>query len=201
MEILRFDEAGSSTPQRKKSSKGMLAVGLVATLFGISSAFASSTIQINGNAPIALGQGVTAVTACDDKISIDPITTMKIVDSKPDFYLETITVTDVDTATTNVDTGIGCGGKFFELEIYKTVEDAGTKTTSAYKCEELNLISLTAFTSIAGGVVSSKCETGDTKIRFAVQKGLTGNPIFSISFNDGPADISYFTLVSTDRAI
>jgi hypothetical protein len=201
MEILRFDDAGSTTPQRKKSSKGMLVVGLVATLFGISSAFASSTITINGAAPIALGQGVTAVTACDDKISVEPITTMKIIGGKPDFYLETITVTDVDTATTSIDSGIGCGGKFFELEIYKTVEVAGTKTTSAYKCEDLNLISLTSFTSIAGSAVSSKCETGDTKIRFAVQKNLPGNPIFSISFDDGPANISYFTLVSNDRTI
>ena len=201
MEILRFDEAGSSTPQRKKSSRGMLAVGLVATLFGISSAFASSTITINGAAPIALGQGVTAVTACDSKISIDPITTMKIVESKPDFYLETITVTDVDTATTSVATGIGCGGKFFELEIYKTVEASGTTTTSAYECGDLNLIASIGFVYIADAVVPSVCADGDSKIRFKIPKDLSGNPIFSIRFNDGPADISYFTLVSTDRAI
>ena len=41
MEILRFDEVSTSAPKRKKSSKGYLAVGFVATLFGISSAFAN----------------------------------------------------------------------------------------------------------------------------------------------------------------
>jgi hypothetical protein len=200
MEILRFDDAGSSTPQRKKSSKGMLVVGLVATLFGISSAFASSTIQINGDAPIALGQGVTAVTACDTSISVDPLTTMKVIEGKPDFYLETVTVTNVDTATTASTTGLGCGGKTFELEIYKTIENLdGSKTTSAYLCNDLKLVTATNFVTVSGGITSSNC-TG-SKISFNIPEHLTGNPVFSIRFNNGPANISYFTLVSSDRTV
>jgi hypothetical protein len=200
MEILRFDNAGSTTPQRKKSSKGMLAVGLVATLFGISSAFASSTIQINGDTPIALGQGVTAVTACDTSISVDPLTTMKVIESQPDFYLETITVTNVDTATTVSTTGLGCGGKTFELEIYKTVENLDkTKTTSAYVCSDLNLASARGFVTVSGGTTLSECS--GSKIRFNIPESLSGNPVFSIRFSNGPANISYFTLVSSDRTV
>ena len=59
MEILRFEEAPSSAPKRKKSSKGYLAVGLVATLFGVSSAFATNSITINNDQNISLGQGIS----------------------------------------------------------------------------------------------------------------------------------------------
>jgi hypothetical protein len=72
MEILRFEEAPSDAPKRKKSSRSFLALGLVATLFGVSTAFASSTIQINSGNAIALGQGVSAVLGCDPEVTITP---------------------------------------------------------------------------------------------------------------------------------
>jgi hypothetical protein len=74
MEILRFEEAGSPTLLRKRSSKGLIAIGLVATLFGISSAFASSTITINGTNQVSLGQGVVTVSGCDTNIGFKPLT-------------------------------------------------------------------------------------------------------------------------------
>ena len=72
MEILRFEQVPESAPQRKKSSRGFLALGLVAALFGISTAFASSTIAVNTstNGVITLGQGVTLITACDNSIGV-----------------------------------------------------------------------------------------------------------------------------------
>ena len=70
MEILRFEEASTSAPKRKKSSKGYLAVGLVATLFGVSSAFATNSITINADNNISLGQGISTFTTCDDKIAV-----------------------------------------------------------------------------------------------------------------------------------
>jgi hypothetical protein len=178
----------------------MLVVGLVATLFGISSAFASSTITINGDAPIALGQGVTAVTGCDTSISIYPFTTMKVILGQPDFYLESITVTDIDITPTNLTTGLGCGGKTFELEIYKTIEnDDGSKTTSAYPCPDLRLTSLFNPVTVSEGTISSQCS--GSKIRFSIPEDLTGTPVFSIPFSNGSADISFFTLVSSDRTV
>jgi hypothetical protein len=200
MELLRFDDAVSDSLRRKKSSRGMLAVGLVATLFGISSAFASSTITINDDAPIALGQGVTAVTGCDTSISIDPFTTMKVILDQPGFYLESITVTDIDITPTDLTTGLGCGGKTFELEIYKTVENDDTsKTTSAYPCTDLRLTSPLNFVTVSGGTTLSECS--GSKIRFNVPDDLSGTPVFSIPFSNGPADISFFTLVSSDRTV
>jgi hypothetical protein len=77
MEILRFEEAPTSAPKRKKSSRSFIALGFVATLFGVSTAFASSTITINSNTPIALGQGVSVFTTCDTKIGVEPVTELK----------------------------------------------------------------------------------------------------------------------------
>ena len=196
MEILRFDDAGSSTPQRKKSSKGMLVVGLVATLFGISSAFASSTIQINGNAPIALGQGVTAVTACDEAIDVSPKTIMSTKSGSPVFYLETITVTNVDTRTASA--GVGCGTKHFDLQVFN-----GATTAVAYDCTVLKNtggVSITGFASYASDASTSSCS--GTTVSFVIPasstSGLPANPVFNIPFADGPYDIGYITLVSRD---
>ena len=92
MELLRFDDAVSNSPRRKKSSRGMLAVGLVATLFGISSAFATTSVSINDNQGVSLGQGVTLAAACDSAISIVPITSMMLESDVPTFYLTKLQV-------------------------------------------------------------------------------------------------------------
>jgi hypothetical protein len=191
MEILRFDDAGSSTPQRKKSSKGMLVVGLVATLFGISSAFASSTITINSNAPVALGQGVTAVTACDTAISVTPKSAMRVGVSGPKFYLDTITVSNVDNSATDATTGLGCKDKIFDLQIFNT----DSPTVTAYSCTALNYSSPKTVSITPSGDTPATC-SGST-ISFRVL-GTIINPVFAIPFSDVLADISYFTLVSRD---
>jgi hypothetical protein len=191
MEILRFDDAGSTTPQRKKFSKGILVVGLVATLFGISSAFASSTITINSDAPIALGQGVTAVTACDESITIAPKTKMSTKTGAPVFYLETLTVTNVDTRTTVA--GVGCGTKIFDIQVFN-----GDSPAVAYTCTELKN---SGGVSVSGGAVISSSCTGST-ISFTIPisgtPGLGANPAFEIPFADGPGTFGYVTLISRD---
>ena len=190
MEILRFDDAGSSTPQRKKSSKGMLVVGLVATLFGISSAFASSTITINGSAPIALGQGVSFVTGCDNSITMIPKTSMTVIGSTPTFFLNSIQISDVDTRTAGAD-GIGCAGKSFDIQIFH-----GSPTV-AYDCTELNLLTPFNVTYLDGGMMSlpGSCSAGTVSFTLPNVVGVD-NPTFDIPFTEAPSDISYLTLVS-----
>jgi hypothetical protein len=92
MEILRFEEATTTAPKRKKSSKGYLTIGFVAALFSVGSAFATTTssININGRDPIALGQGITTFTTCDSKIAILPITKLNL--TATDFVLEKVTI-------------------------------------------------------------------------------------------------------------
>ena len=192
MEILRFDNAGSNSPQRKKSSKGMLVVGLVATLFGISSAFASSTITINSAAPIALGQGVTSVTACDSEIDVAAKTAMSTKSGAPVFYLESITVTNVDTQTAVA--GVGCGNKVFDLQVFNAASPA-----VAYTCDVLK--NSGGVTVTGGASLTTNLCSGST-ISFSIPasgtSGLGSNPIFSVPFSDGPSTIGYITIISRD---
>ena len=188
MEILRFDDAGSTTPQRKKSSKGMLVVGLVATLFGISSAFASSTITINGAAPIALGQGVTAVTACDDVISIAPITEMSVVSDTPTFFMTNLVIGNINTNPSDAVTGIGCGGKTFDVQVFDV-------SKNPYDCTALH----SKGTVIEAGnsiPLSSTCTSN--KLSFGISTAYYANSTYTIEFNNAPAEISYITLVSRE---
>ena len=189
MEILRFDDAGSATPRRKKSSRGMLAVGLIATLFGISSAFASSTITINGdNTPIALGQGVTAVTACDTAISVVPSTEMRVETGTPTFFMTSLAFGGIDVKKSDSSTaGLGCGGKIFDIQIFN-------KDKVAYTCGELN--PPTTIREVGGDLMSLRCDTN--KLSFNVADASDGDRTYAISFARAPAEISYITLVTRE---
>ena len=74
MEILRFEDTESPAPKRKHRSKGLVALGLVAALMGIGTAFASSTITVNVDNKVNLGQGVVTVSGCDSNIGFKPVT-------------------------------------------------------------------------------------------------------------------------------
>jgi hypothetical protein len=135
MELLRFDDAGSNSPRRKKSSRGMLAVGLVATLFGISSAFASSTITINTNNTVDLAQGVVQVTGCDSKIGVQPVTELtKDETGTAIFAVTAVTIGyKYDTSTAGYIDTTECAGKALKIQFYKDI--AGTPT--ALTCSQL----------------------------------------------------------------
>ena len=194
MEILRFDEAGSSTPQRKKSSKGMLAVGLVATLFGISSAFASSTIQINGSQGVSLGQGVTLAAACDSAISVVPVTSMTVEGDVPTFYLTKMKFKgiDVDTGTaTTTPATYGCGGKTFDVQIFDP------NTSLPYSCGQLEGFGrAVAYDGVGGAAVSTACDS--STLSFGITTSLSGDKDYEVIFNKAPSDISFITLVTRE---
>ena len=186
MEILRFDDAGSSTPQRKKSSKGLLVVGLVATLFGISSAFASSTITINGAAPIALGQGVTAVTACDTAIRIVPSTEMRVETGTPTFFMTSLAINNIDAKRTDAVTGLGCGGKIFDLQVFNS-------SSTPYACSELHPGTIAQ--ELGGDPQTLTCSTN--KLSFQVSEADSDRD-YLIEFTKAPSTISYITLVTRE---
>jgi hypothetical protein len=190
MEILRFEEATTTAPKRKKSSKGYLTAGFVATLFGLGSALASGTISINGNAPIALGQGVTLVTACDTAISVVPITAMTVEDpGGPTFYMTELQISGIDAAATNAVTGVGCGGITFDVQIYD-----GSNTP--YSCAALNIGDGPA--SVPGDLALPSC-TDLNKLSFDVL--AAGNSNYIITFDEGPSNISYVTLVTRQTPV
>jgi hypothetical protein len=128
MEILRFEQAPEGAPKRKKSSRGFLALGLVAALFGISTAFASSTIQINAGGDVNLGQGVVTVSGCDTNIGFNPVT--ELASDATTFKVRKLEIGyDYDgTKAGNVDTNTatGCGGKAIKITLYKDKSPKGT---------------------------------------------------------------------------
>jgi hypothetical protein len=191
MEILRFEEATSPAPKRKKSSKGYITLGFVAAVFGIGSAFASSTITINSNSPIALGQGVTLVTACDDAISIAPITAMTVEEpGGPTFYMTELQIKGINALLPNVETGIGCGGKVFDIQIFDT-----QATPAPYSC--LDLTPGATAQEQGGDPQALTCVEGVNKLSFQVS-AADSDRNYTISFDQAPSDISYITLVSRE---
>jgi len=189
MQILRFEEATPTAPKRKKSSKGYLTAGFVATIFGLGSAFASNTIEINGSAPIALGQGVILVTACDTEVSVVPVTEMIVEDpGGPTFYMKELQISGIDDTATNAVTGLGCGGKTFDVQIYDGSNDP-------YSCVDLK---------IPGGdpsapndlTVLSCTGAGDDTLSFDVLPKAFADSNYIITFNKAPSDIGFITLVT-----
>jgi hypothetical protein len=128
MEILRFEDSTSPAPKRKKSSKGYITLGFVAAVFGIGSAFATTTssINVNNGQNIALGQGITTFVTCDEFIAILPVTKLNL--TATDFVLDKVIVGAeygreakykvYNTSKTDL-VSPGCGGVEFKVTFYK----------------------------------------------------------------------------------
>lgn len=119
MQILHFDDERKAMPNRKKTSRSLLILGLVGALFGISTAFASSTITINGTNAVALGQGVVTVSGCDSNIGFKPITKLS---SDASAFQVTDFVIGYDYSTLNDDGLIdtdACDLKQMKITLYK----------------------------------------------------------------------------------
>lgn len=216
MEILRFEQVPESAPKRKKSSRGFLALGLVAALFGISTAFASSTIDINGTANnVSLGQGIATVAGCDGGISVTPnkgVTGLKLDNgAAPKFVLSNIVLEDVDTNPAGYTTpkSQGCYGKDLQVQVFKKAASAGVPATQL-SCTDLGAAS-TGLVDIEDTTSShnldSKCISGSIYFRVWSTAGSTVQPpnsltaTYTISLTDGSADFDYITVVSTENIV
>jgi len=194
MEILRFEEAGSPTPRRKKSSRGLIIAGLVATLFGIGSAFASTSISINSGSAVGIGSGVSLVTACDTAITVAPHSEVVTGGaSGPVFNTDNIALSNIDTATTNASTGLGCGGQYFDLQVFT----GATTSALPYTCSQLNHVAGFNVTYTDGTIKNISATCASSIISFQIPTGIAAaNPVFNVPFTSATLDISYITLVS-----
>jgi hypothetical protein len=96
MEILKFDESGTSSPSRKRSGRSAILVTFVALVFGAGTALASGTLTINEGDDIELAQGVTQTTQCDTSVDISLDSQLAITPGSPSkFYLRTISVSKI----------------------------------------------------------------------------------------------------------
>ena len=95
----------------KKSLKLFLGIGLLAGTVALGSTLAAS-INLNDSGPVEFGQGVTQTTACDDEITLTPISTFVNSQSGGTFMGTSIVVSGVDSSAG------GCGGKSFTITGY-----------------------------------------------------------------------------------
>ena len=220
MEILRFEDTESPAPKRKHRSTGLVALGLVAALMGIGTAFASSTIQINGNNPVTLGQGVTQVTGCDSAISVTTaagLSTPNINTSlatatpsalQPTFYLKNLILAEIDNNKFDATTGIGCGGKYLAVQVFHSVagDTPGTTKEAARTCTELGFTG-TEPTSVrkvgTSGPTASATETCSNSIIYVgIPVGSLDDYSTTLSFPTSvSSDLDYVTVVSTDSVV
>jgi hypothetical protein len=200
MQILRFDESEVPAPKRKSASKGWLALGLVATMMGVGTAFASSTITIP---TVSLGQGVAQVTNCDPNVSVSPEATGSVLvdgeTSTPVFRTTSIGISDIANECSGVDFGVQVFKKYNNSESgnddYQNpnVRHDGY-AISAIECARLNENSVLLSTDPS---LSVKCATGTNTIWVHLPSGITDNAYaFNIILN-ATNDIDYVTLVSS----
>ena len=92
---------------RKKLIKATLLLSFFG-IFGIGGVVAATSITINQGAPIGLGAGYTASTACDNAITIN--TQNQFINNK--FMVSTISLSDIDATYPN-----GCGSSVLDLSL------------------------------------------------------------------------------------
>lgn len=128
MEILNLGGLNESSAQSpKKKFKVLLGVGLLAAVMGMGSTLAAS-ITLSSGSPVEFGQGVAATTACDSSLTVTPFSTYvnSEVSAKADFLFSSVTISNLDTSTTDATTGVGCGGRYLVLKAYTDTTTAGT---------------------------------------------------------------------------
>jgi hypothetical protein len=121
MEILKFEN--SPRPARKKSSSSKIVLGFasIAAVAMLGSTLAAS-ISLNAGADVEFGQGVAQTTACDDSITLTPISTFNNDADPARFEFTSFTVTGVDDPD--------CANKLFTVNAYEST--GGTVETYTF---------------------------------------------------------------------
>ena len=207
MEILRFDEEQAPRFRKRKSSIGWVLTGVVAVTLGLGSAFATTTITVNGNAPISLGQGVAATATCDNEIAVLPHATIDptatVLDgAKPVFLFTSLSLGGVDTTAFTTSTGLGCGSRVFKIDFFTHASSNGALTPIS--CSDLvdsgaglsfTVLSGDSSTHSASSDIS--CQTNSLYVTIPTtsyaDNGLT---ISGLKLSPAAHPLDYITLVS-----
>jgi hypothetical protein len=152
MEILNFDSNGSNRSPKKR--------GRIATIIGgaflfaaIGSTFAAN-ITINTTDSLEYGQGLTQAVACESSISVTPVNRFINAANGGAFYLETITVTDTETASSS--TGLSkCIGKSIKVSVF-----GNTGSALTYGSVTSCTVPITAYSASGTGYTHGLTSTG-----------------------------------------
>jgi hypothetical protein len=191
MEILKFENAPAprkSAPKKSnlKSLAGLATVAAVAVL--------GSTLAANitlGSGSLEFGQGVQTTAACDSTITLSPKVTFVNDLTNPQFYLSTISFSDVDTRTagqgSTVSGGTGCAGKTLTLNAYgqTSATPVNFATASNALVSQATIgIATNAITTSTGFSIAAISNTGTalTSFDFGIsQPAATSGAVYKIT--------------------
>jgi hypothetical protein len=180
MEILSF-EGGAKASRKKKPFGLIFGIAIVAGVATLGSTLAA-TVTI-GSTPITFGQGVTQAVACDSSITVTPATEFVNSAGAGAFRLKSITVSDLDIATTNTSTGAGCGGKNLIIRVYGN-SDSTALTMYATDVKDItSTINATiASTTVPTGVTKTTATSPSNSITYTITTPtLSAADIFKIT--------------------
>jgi hypothetical protein len=146
--------------KRWKIAVGIFILGLIPA---ISFTFAGTiTVNTNGGGKVEFGQGITGATACDDNVTITP--SARYDTGTALFYLESITVSNVDFDST---TASSCLGKVVKVSV---INDAGS--TSPWGTGN-NFVSLRVDSVTANSMPTEK--TPSTNFNMSTSGGISAS--------------------------
>ena len=148
MSILRFDQ---QKPSRSgKPLKFALGAGAIAVVVAIASTLAAN-ININSG-PVEFGQGVAQTTACDDAMTLSPVSSFvnsSDTSTAGSFLFSGIQVSEIDSSAGK------CQGKTFSIKAYGDTETVALDLYTVY-------VGDTGFTSGDGTIVESGIGTSSS---------------------------------------
>ena len=111
MSLLNFEPSGPSQSGSKKPFKLILGIGALVGTIALGSTLAAS-INLNSGGPVEFGQGVTQTTACDDEITLTPISTFVNEEGGGSHKFSSLKVSGIDSSPGK------CDGKTFVIKAY-----------------------------------------------------------------------------------
>jgi len=205
--MLSFHFEDSQSKQfAKRLFKFFLGVSALVGAMALGSTFASN-INLNGGGNVEFGQGVATTAACDNDITLVPVSTFSNVEENTTFAMTRILISDIDLTPEGWDATSGLQGSWnphFDLETHSW-DDGFEEYVGQYKnisgqwtntCENKYLL-LRAFTdrypdrTVSENVTSPLYLTGYLNNRPSYGLGTNAGVGFKIT-QDGSADPSNY---------
>jgi hypothetical protein len=111
MSLLNFDSSGHTPKGEKKTLKLLFGIGALVGVVALGSTLAAS-INLNSGGPVEFGQGVVQTTACDDEITVTPISTFVNAVGYGSHMFTSLRISGIDSSEGK------CSGKRFLIKAY-----------------------------------------------------------------------------------
>jgi hypothetical protein len=139
MSLLNFKPSGLVPKREKQSLKIVLGIGALFATVALGSTLAANiTLNIDGG--VEFGQGVVTTAACDESITVTPISAFANSSGSGAFNLETINLSGIDTCSGKTLTIKGWGNDNSSALFTKTYIVAATSTSIDMSSEDPRIL-------------------------------------------------------------